>query len=161
MGFLLGQQPKRYLRSTLADSGRPLLLLSPVDSNGILAWYQCHSKLYKILLPTIYRTSKTDFVCDLGVRLIMHCSWTPNRARTWIVVGLHLGDSNRISLVSPLRLGHPCWTSSSPFHAPIMVVCMGVMSSSSFVREPQLGLLCHPHQLLQAECSDSNYTTHK
>jgi hypothetical protein len=31
-------------------------------------------------------------------------------------------DSNRISLVPLLRLGHPCWTSSTPFHAPISYV---------------------------------------
>jgi hypothetical protein len=30
----------------------------------------------------------------------------------------------------PLRLGNPRWTFSTPFDAPIMVVCMGVMSSS-------------------------------
>jgi hypothetical protein len=130
MDLLLGQQPKRYLHSTLADSGCPLLSLVPVDSDGILVWDRCHWKLYKIVLPTIYRTFKTDSVCDLGARFIAHCFCTSNWARTWIALGLHLGDSNRISLVPPLRLGHPCWTSSTPFHTPTMVVCMGVMSSS-------------------------------
>jgi hypothetical protein len=61
---------------------------------------------------------------------IAHCSWTPNWARTWIALGLHLADSNRISLAPPLRLGHPYWTSSTPLYAPIVVVCMGLMSSS-------------------------------
>jgi hypothetical protein len=32
--------------------------------------------------------------------------------------------------VPPLRVGHPRWTCSTTSHAPIMVVCMGVMSSS-------------------------------
>jgi hypothetical protein len=115
-----------------------------LDSDEILAWYQCNWKLYEIVLPTIYRTSKTDFVCDLGVRFIVHYSWTPNWAQTWIALGLHLGDSNRISVMPPLRLGHPCWTSSTPFHAPIMVVCMGVMSSSlaPFWRKAILGVDC-------------------
>jgi hypothetical protein len=36
----------------------------------------------KIVLTTIYRTSKTDSVCDLGVCFIAHCSWTLNWART-------------------------------------------------------------------------------
>jgi hypothetical protein len=35
--------------------------------------------------------------------------------------------------VPPPRLEHPCWTSSTPFHAPIMVVCTSVMSSSRWV----------------------------
>jgi hypothetical protein len=117
-------------RSTLADFGRQLVSTIPVDSERILAQDRCHWKLYDILLPTIYRTSKTDYVCDLGVRFIAHCSWTPNWTRTWIAFDLHLGDSNRINLGPPCWLGNPCWTSSTSFHAPIMVVCMGVMSSS-------------------------------
>jgi hypothetical protein len=60
----------------------------------------------------IYRTSKPNSVCDLGIRFIAHCSWIPN----WLEL--------------ELLLAHPCWTSSTPFHAPIMVVCMGIMSSS-------------------------------
>jgi hypothetical protein len=128
--LLLVQQPKRYWRSALADSVRQLVSQIPVDSGRIWAWDQCHWKLYEILLPTIYRTSKTDSVCDLGVRFIAHCSWTSNWTRTWIAFGLHLGDSNWINLGPPSWLGKFCWTSSTPLHAPIMVVCMGVMSSS-------------------------------
>jgi hypothetical protein len=130
MGLLLGHQPKRYWRRALADSGRQLVSQVPVDSGRIWAWDRCHWKLYEILLPTIYRTSKTDSLCDLSVRFIAHCSWTSNWTRTWIAFGLHLGDSNRINLGPPCWLGNPCWTFSTPFHAPIMVVCMGVMSSS-------------------------------
>jgi hypothetical protein len=29
------------------------------------------------------------------------------------------------------------------------------------LNEPQLGLLCHPHQLVQAEGSDPHWPTHK
>jgi hypothetical protein len=140
----LGLRPSNWRRNTLTDSGCQLVSKIPVDSRRILAWDRCHWKLYEIVLPTSFRTSKTDSVCDLGVRFIAHCSWTPNWARTWIAFGLHLWDSNRISLVPPLRLGHPFWTSSTPFHAPIMVVCMGAMSSSFSPswREAILGVNC-------------------
>jgi hypothetical protein len=46
-------------RSTLADSGRQLVSTIPVESGRSLAQDRCHWKLYEILLPTIYRTSKT------------------------------------------------------------------------------------------------------
>jgi hypothetical protein len=60
-------------RSTLADSGRQLVSTIPFDSGRILTQDRCHWKLYEILIPTIYRTSKTDSVCDLGVCFIAHC----------------------------------------------------------------------------------------
>jgi hypothetical protein len=113
----------------LADSGRQLVSKIPVDSGRILAWHWCHWKFYEIVLPTIYRTSKTDNICDLSVRFIVHCSWTPNWVGTWIAFGLHLGDSNRINL-GPPWLGKPCWTPSSLIHAPRKDISMVSMSAS-------------------------------
>jgi hypothetical protein len=43
----------RRQRSTLTDSGCPLVSTIPADSDGILMWDQCHWKLYVILFPSI------------------------------------------------------------------------------------------------------------
>jgi hypothetical protein len=67
---------QNWRRNTLADSGRQLVSKIPVDSRRIL------HETGEIVLPTIYRTSKTDSVCDLGVRFIAHYSWTTNWTRT-------------------------------------------------------------------------------
>ena len=45
-------------------------------------------------------------------------------------LGLHLGDSNRISFRSPSYLGNQCWSSRPSFHPQNMVVCMEAMFSS-------------------------------
>jgi hypothetical protein len=49
----------------------------PVDSEGILRWDWCNLKLYEILVPTIYRTSKSDSVCDQGVSFGEVRFWNP------------------------------------------------------------------------------------
>jgi hypothetical protein len=41
-----------------------------VDSEGILRWDRCHWKLYEILVPTIYRMSKSDSVCGRASILV-------------------------------------------------------------------------------------------
>jgi hypothetical protein len=58
------------------------------------------------------------------------CSWNLRWARTWIALGVHLGDLNWIRLEPPSLLGHPCWTPLCPLHKPILIVCMCVISSS-------------------------------
>src|SRR6266508_2374615 len=64
------QRAKRWWRSTLIDSGRPLVWTIPVDSDGSLMWDRCHWKLYEILFPSIYETSKTESICVLGINLV-------------------------------------------------------------------------------------------
>jgi hypothetical protein len=86
-----GPKAKIWCRSTEADFGRQLVSTIPVDSGRILVWDRCHWKLYEILLPTIYRTSKSNSVCDLGVRFTTGCSWSPKLKRSRIGLGLHLG----------------------------------------------------------------------
>src|SRR6266508_780932 len=65
-----GQRAKRWWRSTLIDSGRPLVWTIPVDLDGSLIWDRCHWKLYEILFPSIYRTSNTESVCVLGINFV-------------------------------------------------------------------------------------------
>ena len=72
-----------------------------------------------------------DSVCDLGVIFGAGCSWTPRWTRTWVVLGLHLGDSNQISFGPSTRLGKPCRSPSSSCHSPYLAICILVMSSSS------------------------------
>jgi hypothetical protein len=56
------------------------------------------------------------------------------RTRTGSTLDLFVPRQKKKKNLGPLCwLGNPCWTSSTPFHAPIMVVCMGVMSSSALV----------------------------
>ena len=45
-------------------------------------------------------------------------------------LGLHLGDSNRISFGPPSRFGNPYWSLWSLCHSPSVVVSTEVMSSS-------------------------------
>src|SRR5207237_9856712 len=68
--------------STLIDSELPLVWTIPVDSDGSLMWDRCHWKLYEILFPSIYRTSKTEFVCVLGINFGVACSWIPRWSRS-------------------------------------------------------------------------------
>jgi hypothetical protein len=49
----------------------------PVDSEGILRWDRCHWKLYEILVPTIYRTSKSDSVYGQSVNFGEVRFWNP------------------------------------------------------------------------------------
>jgi hypothetical protein len=60
----------------------------PIDSEGILRWDRCHLKLYEIVVPTIYRTSKSDSVCDRGVSKILESEVDSNlilfRTLTWV-----------------------------------------------------------------------------
>ena len=48
-----------------------------------------------------------------------------------LFLGLHHGDSNRISFGPSSRLGKPCWSPSSLCHSPCLAICILVMSSSS------------------------------
>ena len=62
-------------------------------------------------------------------------SWVTSlrQTQTWVALGLHLGDSNWISLRPPSWLGHPCWPPTPLYHVPNMVICMGVMCNTSGV----------------------------
>jgi hypothetical protein len=132
MGLLLGQQPKRYFPQ---HPSRFWTSTSFIDSRWL--WWNfgmrpVHSKLYEIVLPTIYRTFKTDSVCDLGVRFIAHYSWTSNWARTWISLASSSGTRtglascllpNLNTLVGLLLLQymHQSWSYarvSCPHHSP-------------------------------------------
>jgi hypothetical protein len=62
---MVTQHPDRFWMSTCFDDS--------VDLEGTLTWDQCHWKPYEILVPTIYRTSKSDFVCVLGVQFKADC----------------------------------------------------------------------------------------
>src|SRR5436190_2992036 len=83
-----GPTAKRWWRSTLTDSGRPLVWTIPVDSDGSLMWDRCHWKLYEILFPSIYRTSKTESICVLGINFGAACSWIPRWSRSRVGLGL-------------------------------------------------------------------------
>ena len=125
-----GQQSKRQLRRTLIDSRCPLVSMISINSNGIqtLGWH--HWNLYKILFPFHIKNVQNGLFMRPGRRfwcvLLVDFEVGSNLG----CLGLHLGDSNCISLAPSSWLGHPCWTPPSPCHAPIMVACMNVMYSS-------------------------------
>lgn len=102
------------------------------DSRWLRSWGWIHWKAYLLSFPCICRTSKTITICDLGVIFSVYCSWTPRWTWTWVVLGLQLGDSNQMSFGPPSWLGKTCWSPSSSCHSPSMVICIHVMSSSSF-----------------------------
>jgi hypothetical protein len=52
---------------------------------------RCHWKLYEILVPTIYRTSKSDSVCGQGVYFGEVHFWNPRWSRSRVGHGLILG----------------------------------------------------------------------
>src|SRR6266508_528841 len=83
-----GKTGKRWWRSTLTDSGRPLVWTIPVDLDGSLMWDRCYWKLYEILFPSIYRTSKTESVCILGINFRTACSWILRWSRSRVGLGL-------------------------------------------------------------------------
>jgi hypothetical protein len=83
--------PNRRWHSTLTDSGCPLVSMIPIDSEGILRWDQCHWKLYKIIVRTIYRTSKSDSICGPGVSFGEVRFWNPRWSRSQVGHGLLLG----------------------------------------------------------------------
>jgi hypothetical protein len=90
-GLQHGTRPKRRWHRTLSDSRCPLVLTIPVDSEGILRWDQCHWKLYEILVPTVYRTSKSDSVCGQGISFGEVRFWNPRWSRSRVGHGLLLG----------------------------------------------------------------------
>uniref|UniRef100_A0A0A9H236 Uncharacterized protein n=1 Tax=Arundo donax TaxID=35708 RepID=A0A0A9H236_ARUDO len=60
-----------------------------VDSEGILTWDQCYWKVYQISFSTIYRTSKTEFRCDLCDEISAGCFWISRSSQSEL--GLQLG----------------------------------------------------------------------
>ena len=84
------------------------------------------------------KSIQIDSVCGLGVDFGAGCSWTPRWTRTWVSLGLHLGDSNRINLGAPSWFGHPRWPCRTPCHSPTMIVSMDVMSSSIMLKPNNL-----------------------
>ena len=85
---------------------------------------------YQISFPSICGSSKTGSGCVLGDQFKVDWSWNPRQTRTWVALGLHLGDLDRNSFGPPSWPRHLCWSPTPPYHAPNMVICIGVMSSS-------------------------------
>ena len=105
------QRLKRRRRSVMTDSGRQLVSTIPVDSDGILKWDHFHWFPYEIIFPSIYGSSKTESVYDLGVQFNADCSWTPKRTRSRLGLDLHLYSG---TLAGPPHLQALLYVSPGP-----------------------------------------------
>jgi hypothetical protein len=85
------KRPKRRRCSALTDSGRQLISMIPIDSDGIWTSNQSHWLDYEIIFPSICGSSKTEYGCILGVYFIADWSRRPKQTRTRIGLGLQLG----------------------------------------------------------------------
>jgi hypothetical protein len=65
---------------TVLEIGTVLMITD--DSDFSWTWDQIHWKGYLLIFPCIYRTSKTEVLCNLDVNLNMRWSWTPSWTRT-------------------------------------------------------------------------------
>jgi hypothetical protein len=68
------KRPKRRRRSALTDSGRQLVLMIFIDSNGIWVSNQSHWLAYEIIFPSICGSSKMKSKSVLDVHFTIDWS---------------------------------------------------------------------------------------
>ena len=149
MGSMTIHSPTDLKRwcNTLADSGCWIILTIVVDSGWILMWNQSHWLAYQIIFPSIYGSSKTESGCVLRV----HFTAPRFQGGLKLDLGLHLGDSNRISFRPLSPFGCPCWSTWFSCDSLSMVICMVAMSTSEMMeKEKWRQMYIHRFYLLSA-----------
>ena len=79
------QRPRRWWRNTETDSGRGLVSMSPVDSDGIWTSNQSHWLGTEVSFSTQVELLKSDSGCVLGNQFMTDWSWSLKQARNHVV----------------------------------------------------------------------------